>query len=90
MAKQTLAMQGGKHRKTNHTTQTTQTMNTVEETIRGTQKALSNKIKACKTREDLRAAEKKCERMYDAGCLSVYAYMVLDNMIMRRVALLED
>ena len=65
-------------------------MNTVEETIRGTQKALSNKIKACKTREDLRVAEKKCERMYNAGCLSVYAYMMLDNMITRRVALLED
>jgi hypothetical protein len=82
-------MRGGKHRKTNHTTPN-HTMNTVEETIRGTQKALSNKIKACKTREDLRVAEKKCERMYNAGCLSVYAYMMLDNMITRRVALLED
>jgi len=64
-------------------------MNTIQETMRETRAALSKLIKAATTREELHRLEGKCDKLYNAGCLSPSGLAMLDGMIMHRLARME-
>jgi hypothetical protein len=64
-------------------------MNTIQDTFRETRAALSKRIKAATTREELHRLDGKCDKLYNAGCLSPSGLAMLDCMIMHRLARME-
>jgi len=65
-------------------------MNTIQDTMRETRAALSKLIQAATTREELHRLGGKCDKLYNAGCISSSGLAMLDGMIMHRLARMED
>lgn len=51
---------------------------------------MSARIRRCKTLADLQRAERSLDRLYEACVFSTGEYRMLDGMIFRRIARLEN
>lgn len=52
--------------------------------------ALSQRIRAAVSTANLKALEKRCDRHYAAGTITLWELACLDGMIMERIALLNQ
>jgi len=64
-------------------------MKTIRDTFRETRAALSKRIQTASTQEELHRLEGKCDKLYNAGCLSPSGLAMLDGMICHRLTMME-